>query len=183
MDHSTPTTISPWQLMLLFCAVAVFSRLIPHPWNATPNLALTLVIAQALPRRRALLLSLIAILLSDIALGFAQGHAMLGGWSLFTYSGWIAVCITSGLLTSKRITARASLVIGASMGFWLWTNIGAWLCSPIYSKTPAGLLTSLTMGLPFLRQALLGDILWSTLFIVALHYHQQRITKQSFITA
>lgn len=174
MTSQTPSTHQTWALMLLFCFIAVLSRIIPHPWDATPNLALTWVLAQTLSRRSALSLTLLAIILSDLALNLTQGHPAFGSWSLFTYSGWLAVCYFSSTQSNSQLWSQASGIISASFGFWLWTNFGAWLCSPAYPNTFSGLITCFALGLPFLQHALLGDTLWAGLLLTACRQTQNR---------
>ncbi|MCI0658612.1 MAG: hypothetical protein L0170_16285, partial [Acidobacteria bacterium] len=57
----------------LLIALATICRLIPHPPNFTPVLAVALFGGATLPRRAALAIPLLAMLLSDLALGYPFG--------------------------------------------------------------------------------------------------------------
>ena len=68
----------------------------------------------------------------------------------------------SSLINSSKWIYPAYFV-GASFGFWIWTNFGVWLTSHLYPKSFAGLIACYTLALPFLRNALLGDLIWGVL--------------------
>ncbi len=48
-----------------------------------------------------------------------------------------------------------------SFSFYLITNFGVWLMGNYYPKNAAGLLESYIAGLPFLQNAILGDLFFS----------------------
>jgi len=47
--------------------------------------------------------------------------------------------------------------------FFLVTNFGAWLGSPIYPQTGAGLVAAYVAGIPFFQNTLLGTLFYSAL--------------------
>ncbi len=51
-------------------------------------------------------------------------------------------------------------ILGTSLSFWLWTNFGVWLFGNLYPKTPHGFYSCYIAALPFLRNSLLGDMIW-----------------------
>lgn len=69
-------------------------------------------------------------------------------------------------------------IVTASLAYWLWTNLGVWLTSGIYAKNLAGLANCYVAALPFLQNAMLGDLIWTTvifgaaplLAVLARHY-------------
>lgn len=100
----------------------------------------------------------------------------------FTWSAWAIIGIFGWFLRKqKKSPLKFSLKlmglgIGSSFFFYLWTNFGVWLLWPqMYPHTPAGLLQSYIMGLPFLRMNLVGNLIIvpvvSFIFLVALKYH------------
>ncbi len=65
----------------------------------------------------------------------------------------------------------AQYTVGLSGLYWLWTNFGTWLCSSFYPHNLSGLSECFIAGLPFLRNAVFGDLVWTTaLFIAALKF-------------
>ena len=76
-------------------AAAVASRLVPHPWNLTSVAAVALFAGASLEDRRlAFAVPLLALLISDAALGFYKGMA-------FTYLAY-ALIVTLGLWLSRH---------------------------------------------------------------------------------
>ena len=51
-------------------------------------------------------------------------------------------------------------LLGSTVGFWLWTNFGAWLWNPVYAANFQGLFNCYIAGLPFLRNACIGNLIW-----------------------
>ena len=53
------------------------------------------------------------------------------------------------------------MVIFGSVSFFLITNTAIWWLTPWYEKSLSGLLYSFELGLPFLRNMLLGDLVYT----------------------
>jgi len=56
-------------------------------------------------------------------------------------------------------------VLGSSFSFWLWSNFGVWLTSGLYANSFSGLVSCYYMALPFLGNALIGDLIWSYIIL------------------
>lgn len=144
-------------------AVGLLSRLLPHAPNATATIAIALVASRYLGRRAAILLPLTTLFLSDLVLGFYNWHLMLavyGSFALAAGLSWLA----------KRHRSPLSvvlLILGGDLLFFCITNGAVWLTSAWYAKTFAGLMYAYTLGLPFLRNMFLGDLLYTALLIAA----------------
>ena len=131
-----------------------FSRLIPHPPNFTPILAVGLF--SGFYFRNFLLAVLIVIFsmfLGDLYLGF---HNTM----FFTYiSLFIAVAIGFLIKYFKFI----EIIFGglaSSVCFFVITNFGAWLTLPMYEKNFTGLLQSYVMAIPFFHNTLISTFLY-----------------------
>ena len=147
---------SRYWMALSLIAMAAFARLIPHPANVTPIVAMALFSGSALGRRTfAILIPLAALLVSDLALGVHnQIFSVYGSIVLVSFIGfWLA---------EKRTLGR---VMGASVAsstlFFVMTNFTVWLSGEMYAKTGEGLLACYTLALPFYRNGLLGDLAFS----------------------
>ncbi|MDF1653945.1 MAG: hypothetical protein P1U34_02440 [Coxiellaceae bacterium] len=153
-------------VMLLWILVATIGRLVPHPPNMTPLLALSLLAGGLLDKKHAVLITLVSLLLSDGLLSYFMGYPWLGSWSLFTYSGFLLIALVGSKLSLYSKYSKLFLVtLFSSLGFWLWTNFGVWWFS--YPHSLQGLSSCYVLALPFLRNALAGDVVWSTvLFLV-----------------
>ncbi|MSP53081.1 MAG: hypothetical protein EXR81_02365 [Gammaproteobacteria bacterium] len=52
----------------------------------------------------------------------------------------------------------------STLAYWLWTNFGTWLMSNMYSHDAAGFLDCYLAALPFLRNALIANIIYILIF-------------------
>lgn len=146
-------------------ALALIGRLVPHPDNFTPVLAVAIFGGALLPRRAAYLVPLAAMFLSDLALGidFTWRTAVI-------YACFAGGAVLGRWLARDRTWPKTLLAAAAgSLVFYLVTDFVFWLpVDNLYLHTPAGLVESYVMALPFLRNQLAGDLLW-TASLFAIH--------------
>jgi len=144
-------------LLLIILAAALF-RIMPHPHNVTPIAAMALFAGAYLPSKRlALIVPLVAMLLSDLLLGL---HSSM----LYVYAGIaLTVVIGFGLRQRPRVVPAVAASLMASSLFFLLTNFGAWATSGIYAQTVEGLSMAYTAGIPFFRNSLLGDLFFTAI--------------------
>lgn len=152
----------PFTAWLVF---AVLARTIPHLPNLSPYASLILLTGCQLNRRQAMMMTLLSLLASDIALAWLTHTAVFGSWTLFTYTGFIAIAAGSYFLHQGRTLTRvACYAIGSTMGYWLWTNFGTWALSGLYPHSTAGLSACMIAGLPFLQNSLFSALIFVPLF-------------------
>ncbi|MCX7886040.1 MAG: hypothetical protein N3B01_02125 [Verrucomicrobiae bacterium] len=150
---------------------AAAARLLPHPPGVAPITAMAVFggmhyrhgwAAYALP--------LGAMFLSDCFLGF---HALMP-----VVYGSFALIVAIAASQKKPTLLRASLTtVCGSVLFYLTTNFAMWVISDVYPKTPEGLLMCYVMGLPFLRNGLLGDLAYCGLLFGVFALLEQRYPK------
>ena len=149
----------PLSFGIVLIAGAACARLIPHPPNVTPVIAMALVSGLYLDRRMGFIVPLAALLLSDVVLGF---HGLMP----YVYGSVILVALLGGVIQQKK---NIGTIVGGSLCgsilFFLITNAGVWLHGGgrVYPMTMDGLMLSYTMALPFFRNSLLGDLLFVAL--------------------
>lgn len=162
MNNKLHEIYSKHGLLLLFMVViGLGGRIFPHVANVTPLLAIALFAGKEFSASLAMGVAIAIIMLSDIALGFVQGHSIWGGWTFFTYTGLMGVvCLGRSLLPQVTMSRLIPCTLGASVGFWVWTNFGTWILSGMYPHTFSGLLTCYELAIPFLRNSMLGDLIW-----------------------
>ena len=137
---------------------AAFTRLIPHPPNFTPIIAIGLFgWAYLKDRRLVFLIPLITMLIADAFLGF---H----GTMIWVYGSLILISIM-GILLKNRTTLKNCVIatLGGSLLFFLVTNFGVWIMSGFYEKSIAGLFTCYAMALPFFYNSLAGSVVYSAI--------------------
>lgn len=148
------------KLLIVF---AVISRLIPHPWSFTPVGAVGLYAGARMNPRTAWMVPLIALLVSDIFVGFYDWRVMLGVYAGFMLAPAIGWLMLRGDASGKtRATRICSAVVINAIAFYLVSNFGVWAAG-YYPPTLAGLVACYIAGLPFLGVALLGDSFYSVL--------------------
>ena len=145
--------------VFVWVAIIVIGRVIPHPANVTPIGALSVMSGVLFRKHWAVMITLLGLVLSDIILGLIYHTAMFGLWTLFTYSGFALIAFFAPKKTSFLYLFISTLV------YWVWTNFGIWLTTPWYPHTAEGLSLCFTAGLPFLRNALMGNIFYMILFL------------------
>lgn len=145
---------------IIIVLAAVIARIIPHPANFAPIGALALYSGAKMSGRKAMVLPIAAMVISDLIIGFDS-------WAMRTavYGSFGLICLIGKIAGRKNSPGR--IVMGAIMAsilFYLVTNGAVWLTGNWYPKTAAGLVQALVMGLPFLRNTLLGDLTYTGLF-------------------
>lgn len=148
------------KLLLVFFIIifAVLLRLLPHPANVAPIAAMALFGGAYLDKKYAILFPLLALFISDLFLGFHASMPMV--YASFVITGLI------GLWLKKHKTAPfvLSASIASSVIFFLLTNFNYWYATSLYPKTFEGVIQSYLMALPFFRNTLFGDLLYTGLF-------------------
>ena len=146
---------------MLWVALGVLGRLIPHPANMTPMSSVALFGGSQLGRKQAFFVTLLSLVVSDILLARLNGHAAFGLWSIFTYSGFAMIVMGGQMLRSSPTAGRTlGYLLGSSFGFWVWTNFGVWMLEGLYPMNGQGLVSCYVAALPFLRNAIVGDLCW-----------------------
>lgn len=141
--------------------LAVVMRLLPHPANVAPIAALALFGGVYLDKRFALIVPLVAMLISDFFLGFHASMPMV--YISFVLTGLIGMWVRSN--KSIPVVIGASLL--SSTIFFLLTNFNYWYTAPLYAKTFSGVIESYINALPFFRNTILGDLVYTGLFFGA----------------
>lgn len=152
---------------------------LPLPPNVAPISAMAIVSGAFLPRRYAFVLPLSAMLLSDVVIGFYSLPVMMAVYASFAFSNAI------GWWLKPRINVRR--VVGASLAgsivFFLVTNAAVWAFQAMYPHTLSGLIQAYLAGLPFFRNTVAGDLVYTGVFVgvmqafvVYLKQRQLRIT-------
>jgi|AntAceMinimDraft_13_1070369.scaffolds.fasta_scaffold23792_2 hypothetical protein len=120
--------LRPVNIFLIFCIVA--SRLLPHPPNFTPVIAIFMMSSTI-----SLVPCLIAYMITDAIIGW---HPYL----LWVYSSLLLI----GLFKSN--------VLASCIVFFVVTNFAVWFGSSYYTQDLLGLITCYVMAIPFFLSTL-----------------------------
>ena len=149
-------------------AVLVHARFLAMPWHFTPVAAALLFFGARMPRQR-MITPLALLIVCDIYLNkFVYGYPL--GWDqTVTWAWYAAILLFGGLLarnTSALRVVGASLV--ASISFFLISNFAVWTVSrEMYPATWSGLVTCYVAAIPFFRNTVISDLLFSAAFFGA----------------
>ena len=150
-------------LISLWILFAIVVRLVPHPPNFTPMVALALFSAHTIKRKwLTYLIPLSAVVISDIVLGFY--------WiNLWVYLGFALVTLIGQFNKLKPTTILAS-----STTFFIVTNLGVFL-SGGYGYTLSGLIACYVMAIPFFINMLVGDFFFSYIWKYSYKFTTDRL--------
>ena len=150
-----------------------FSRIIPHPYNFTPILAVG--IFSGFYFKQFFLGSLIVVFsmfLGDIYFGF---HNTM----FFTYISLTAAVGLGLLIRRLKFSEIIYSGLGSSVCFFLITNFGAWMTLDMYEKNFTGLMSSYTLAIPFFHNTLISTFLYLFLFKILFEFiiNKKKILK------
>ena len=169
------TNIQNYILPILIILALSLTRLVPHPWNFSPMLAVGVFSGFYF---RQFYLSVFVVIFSmfigDLFLGF---HSLM----FFTYVA-LAITVLIGLSVKHfKFTEIMYSGLASSICFFIITNFGAWLPHGMYAKNFSGLMQSYVMAIPFFQNTLISTfvylILFKLLFDLAV---KKKIFKTSF---
>ncbi|HVA62391.1 MAG TPA: DUF6580 family putative transport protein [Terriglobales bacterium] len=162
-------------LIILFVLGAVGMRFLPHAWNFTPVIAM-LLLAGCYMKARQLWLPIAALVASDFVLNLFVYHAPGGLDQFFTWAAYLVVLALAlvALKGKVRVPALLGTTVASSTLFFLISNFGVWIGSQLYPHTWSGLATCYLMGVPFFRNAALGDMLYVGAFFSLYAWLQHR---------
>ncbi|MBA3539734.1 MAG: hypothetical protein H0T79_08885 [Deltaproteobacteria bacterium] len=145
-------------IALTLVIVAAGSRVIPHPWNFTPMIAVALFGGARINRGWLAGLAVIGCLaLGDLALGYFP----YGGME-WVYGSMLLVVVMGRMLrTRTSLLATLVMALGTGAVFFIITNLGVFLGGALYPRTLAGLGECYVAALPFYRNQIVGDIAFS----------------------
>lgn len=173
--------ITDFATMILIVGVAC-TRLLPHWPNFTPVLAIALCGGLLYGDRRAYLVPLVAMIISDLAMGIAFGaEYALHTTQLYVYGSVLATTVL-GRALSTRSTTSAVLLGGtlSGIGFFVVTNGAVWLHGTMYPHTFEGLMACYGAGLAFYRDGgnfLLNGIVSTWVFSGAILLARSAMTR------
>lgn len=152
-----------WLLFLV--SIILLGRLLNHPANFAPVTAIALLTAVYLGWQYSIPVALVGMFLSDISIGFYDLRLMFAVYGSFALIGLLA----SRLKRSSGVLDIASASVFSSLLFFFVTNAVVWYLTPAYSKDLSGLNAAYFMGLPFLKNTLIGDLFYTAVLFGAVY--------------
>lgn len=177
----------PWAICLMIGA-ALFRCLRPWvggPDNFAPLAALALCGGLYFPRPWNWAGPLLALLLSDAVLNLHYGLGVWTGSTLVAGLAYVGIA-SMGVWLARRPSwlAWGAGSLLASTFFYVVSNTEAWWSLPAYSKSWAGWLQALTVGLPgypptwmFFRHSVISDFIFTFLLVVGFEWSARRFPQ------
>ena len=150
--------IIPISLILILA----FARLIPHPPNFTPIIAVALISGYFFKNiNLSLLILLVAMLLSDLFIGFYENM-------IFVYASLLLITFVFHKI-SKKINFKNLFIycFAGSLIFFIFSNFGVWvLGSPgvldvAYERNLSGLVECYILAIPFFGNTFLSTLIFA----------------------
>jgi hypothetical protein len=147
-------------LAYIFVFLAVAVRLIPHPFSFTP-VAASLLFFGARGSRKQAWIPVLLLAATDIILNRRYGYAT--NWTFLITWAWYGAMIALGsLLRRKQGPARVvGAGLAAALSFFLVSNFAVWAAGTMYPLTISGLAASFVAAIPFFRNELVSDVLFT----------------------
>lgn len=174
----------------LLVVLAALSRLIPHPPNMSPIAGMALFGAAYYSKKYwAYLIPTASMWVSDLILNnvvYAQyfdSFVWFYSGSLFTYAAFALIVLLGSItLKKKSVGSVVFSALGASAIFFIVSNFGVWITSPMYMKTWEGLTACYIAAIPFLQNTLIGDLCYTAvlfgLFEMSMSWFPSLRTRQ-----
>ena len=144
-------------MFVVLVAIGVGGRLLPHAWNFTPLIATTIFAGVYLGKRYAFFLPIVTMFISDIFIGFYDPKIMASVYLSFALAGLIGYRFAKN---KKLNTIVLSALISSTL-FFLVTNGAVWFFGNMYDPGLKGLFQSYLAGIPFYRNMMLGDVIYT----------------------
>ncbi len=148
-------------LAYLFVVFAVVVRFVPHPFSFTPVGAALLFFGARGPRKHAwipvLLLAGSDVLLTKLVYGYPYTLDHLATIA------WYAAVLGMGTLLRKNAkpVRIAGAALATAVSFFVISNFAVWLAWRMYPMTLSGLAACYAAGVPFFRNEVVSDLLFS----------------------
>jgi hypothetical protein len=160
-----------------FILIGAFARLIPHPANFAPIAAMALFGGVYLNKKQALILPILAMIASDIFLGFDSLSMRLSVYGSFLLTVFVGFWIKNH--KSFKNIVLASIL--SSILFFIITNFAVWAFGSLYLKTVDGLMQSYFFAIPFFRNTILGDLTYSGVFFGGYEFAKRLVARLSTV--
>jgi len=145
---------------IILIAFVVVARFLPHPMNFAPIAAVAMFSGVYLSKKASIIVPVVAMMFSDIFLGLH--NLIFFTWGCMILSGLIGWWVKKHKNTLTIISGS----LAGSIIFFLVTNTAVWAVNmgDFYARNFSGLMQSYSLGLPFFRNTVLGDLFYTAVF-------------------
>jgi len=162
--------------ILLLLTLGIATRFLPHPANFTAIGAIALFGGLYLPKKWAILAPITLMLVSDIFIGFYSWQIMLSVYAGFVVMGLIGLQVRKN---KKFSTVLGGTILGSIL-FFLLTNFAVWVFGTMYTHNLAGLMQSYYMAIPFFKNSLMANLLYTGILVGSYEFILHKQKKLAF---
>lgn len=143
-------------IALALVVIGVLFRVMPHPDNFTPVMAIALFSGVVLPPSLALTVPLLIMMTSDLMIGL---HPLV--W--LVWASFLAVVLLGfWVRKGEGLWRTLAAALSGSVLFFITTNLGVFLFQNMYPKNWQGFVQCYVMAIPFFRNTLAGDLFYTS---------------------
>lgn len=166
-----PNTTLRFLCLLVLVLAAGLSRILPHPWNMTPVVAMAMFGGAYFTNRIwAVLIPLVSLWISDLILDNTL-YASKAGEFVWFYGGFYwqygatAVVSVLAMFSLRKVTVPRFLIsaLSSAVLFFLVSNFGVWIGNKAFTQDFSGLVKCYTDAIPFFKGTLIGDFFYGTI--------------------
>ena len=143
--------------------ILALSRLIPHPPNFTPIIAMAIMSNYFFRNIYSSIAALLfSMLLSDIFIGFYANM-------VFVYLSLFLMAIIFFKINNRfKVNYKNLFIYGlfGSILFYLISNFGEWVLGDLYAKNLEGLINCYILAIPFFKNTLFSTIFFSYISLI-----------------
>jgi len=161
--------IKPFYFPLSLLLILSFSRLLPHPNNFTPIIAISIMAPYFFKNiYTSVVVIIFAMFISDIFLGF---HETI----LTVYFSLLLICLIFYRFSSRFNLKNLYIYsISGSLIFFFISNFGVWLFQDLYEKNINGLISCYIYGIPFFKNTLISTLFFSYLSLTSDYIYKKK---------
>ena len=156
--------------LALIISITILSRLIYHPPNFTPMFSVCIFAGMMFSQKRLMfLIPLSCMIISDVFIGL---HSNI----IFVYLSF-ALVILLGKTLNENFTLPKLLgtIFASNLVFFIITNFAVWYFQfGFYEHSIKGLLTCYYLALPFVKNSLLSNLLFTPFLIYSYKYIENK---------
>ncbi|HTV64416.1 MAG TPA: DUF6580 family putative transport protein [Bryocella sp.] len=169
--------------LFVVLAVAAHIRWIALPFSFTPVFAALLYFGARMPRRQlwlpVALLAVSDVYLTRVIYGYSLGVDQVVVWAFYA-----ALILLGGALIKGFSPLRIGVSsLACSVSFFLISNFTVWFAGSMYPRTFNGLMACYVAAVPFFRNAVVSDLLFSAVFFGTGYLVSHRTAAQQTMAA
>ena len=172
-------------LIIGIILIAAFSRLIPHPPNFSPFIALGVFGGAHFSKKiHALIIPIFAIWLSDLFINnyiyndiFNEFTFFYKGFA-FQYIPFLLIPLFSIFVFKNGISLKNTIFssFSSTLIFFFLSNFGVWISGTMYSKTISGLISCYSAAIPFLQNSIAGNVFYTSILFGGYYFLQKEFS-------